>query len=354
MATHPAERATSPRAAERLHTTRAAFLAACARRGVPPATSEAVWDDLAVSEPSAAGRGLTRGAAASIVAGALLLCAAGAWWASLVHSAAGAPGLAAFAAVVVALLVLGAETARRRALAPVDAALAVAASAYAVLAAFAVEELVVRGQPAAHWPGRLVLEVVLLAAGVAAAWRYGQPALTLLPVAVASGALCGDALISAVDGWDRDISEWPAWTAAAAVALAVAATAVALALDRARLRAAAFWPSLLADATTLAAATGIAAARGAGPVGSGAALAFAGALVLARGAAVDRLVQVGIGAVAFWLGAIMAATRLGGVAVAAVTSVAGITLIGGAVLAARRRRRRADVGRSAADADGRA
>lgn len=70
----------------------------------------------------------------------------------------------------------------------------------------------------------------------------------------------------------------------------------------------------------------------------GIAVAGAGSLVFARGAAVGRVVQIAVGAVAFWGGVIMLGSRWGNLAVAGLTSLAGISLIAGAAYITRRPR----------------
>jgi len=312
------------------------FLAICIGRGVDRAQAEAVWGDL-TSGVGEARRGLSRPALAVVVIGAVLLTGAGVWWASLVTSAAGAPGLLALASGWILAAGLAAEVARRRAIPYLDAVLSVVAVAYFAVAVGAALYWLAGSSFATHWWGRAPVEVSVLAAGAVAVWRYRQPAVTMAAPTLAAGALLADTLVSSFDGWDRDITEWPAWAGFAALALAGLVTAAALVLDRHDRRAAALWPSLLADLATVAAIVGIAAASHAGPRGIGVAAALAGLLVLARGAYVGRLAQLVIGAAVFWIGVITFGSTWGGLVVAALTTLAGVSMIASAIGLTRRR-----------------
>ena len=312
------------------------FLAACARHRIDPERAEALWLDLTgVAAPVTPGR-LSRAGLAIVVAGTLLLSAAGIWWATLVTSAAGAPGLLGLAVAWVVVATFAAELLHRRGIAFLDAAFSVIAVAYAGVAAGAVLYILGGSSFGAHWWGRAPVELTLLGAGGLALWRYRQPLLTMFAPTLAVGALAVDALVSSFDGWDRDITEWPAWAAVVAVGLAAAFTCVALALDRRAMRPAAMWPSLLADAATGGAFLGIAAAANAEAWGMGLAAALAGALVFARGTLVGRLAQIAIGAGMFWIGVIAVGSQWGSLAIAGLTTVAGVSMIAGAVFVSRR------------------
>ncbi|HUZ84762.1 MAG TPA: hypothetical protein VMU66_08710 [Gaiellales bacterium] len=313
------------------------FVRVCARHGVDAALADALWRDLTgvVAAPATSGR-LSRTGRAAVAAGTVLLSAAGIWWASLVNSAAGAPGLLALGLGWVVAAGVAAELARRRVIASLDAAFSVIAVAYAGVAAAAAMRMLAGSAFAAHWWGRQPVELVLLGAGGLAVWRYRQPLLTMPLPTIAAGALSADALISSFDGWDRDITRWPAWAAFAALGLAIAVTFAAVTLDRRGMRPPAMWPSLLADVATIAAVLGIAAAEGAASTGMGLALALAAAVVFARGALVGRLAQVAIGAGIFWLGVILVGSRWGDLAIAGLTTLAGVSVIAGAVLVTRR------------------
>jgi len=81
------------------------FIEACDRHRIDAADAEALWRDLGGIEPPAptgARQHLSRSAVATMIAGTLVLSAAGMWWISLVTSAAGAPGLLALARAWVA------------------------------------------------------------------------------------------------------------------------------------------------------------------------------------------------------------------------------------------------------------
>ena len=316
----------------------------CARHGVEPALADTLWRDLTAERvPVSKGR-LSRTGRATIVAGSVLVSAAGIWWIALVSEAAGALGLLVLASVWVVVMTLAAELAHRRAVALLDAALSVVAVAYSAVVVGATMYLVVGSSFATHWWGRLPVELAVLGFGGLALWRYRQPLVTMFMPTLAVGVLAVDALVSSVDGWDHDLSDWPRWTAVAGVGLAAGFTAVAVGLDRRRMREVALWPSLLADATTAGAILGIAAAAGAGASGIGLAAALAGAIVLARGLFVGRLTEIAIGAAIFWIGVIMVGSIWGSLAIAALTTLAGLSMITGAVLVARRgeliRRRR--------------
>jgi hypothetical protein len=315
------------------------FLTACARHQIDAARAEELWRDLfaAAAAPAGRARELSRPAIATVIAGSLLLSGAGLWWVGLISGHAGTGGVLAFAVCWVAVFAALAEYTHRSRVAYVDAAFAVVAVAYVPLAIGAAEDLVL-GQIFNHWWGRLPIELGLLLAAAAAARRFLRPLLTMLPVAIAGGALAADGLVSSFDGWDTDITGWPGWSAFLALGIAAVATTVAVRLDRRGRRETAFWPALLADSWTLGAMVGIAVAVRAGTAGAGIAVATAGSVVFARGVAVGRLVQITVGAVAFWVGVIMLGSRWGDLAVAGLTSLAGISLIAGAVYITRRPR----------------
>lgn len=281
---------------------------------------------------------MSRSALALVVIGAVLLSGAGIWWATVVTSAAGAPGLLVLAVGWIVAAGLAAEVAHHRGIRYLDGILSVIAVAYTGVAVGALLYWAVGSSFAGHWWGRGLVEASVLAAGAFAVWRYREPLVTMAIPTLAAGVLVVDALVSSFDGWDRDITEWPAWMVFTALALAGLVTAVAVVLDRREWRAAALWPSLLADLLTGAAIVGIAAARHAGPRGIGVALALAGLLVLARGAYVGRLAQLVIGAAVFWIGVITFGSTWGGAVVAALTTLAGISMIAGAIGLTRRRR----------------
>jgi hypothetical protein len=314
------------------------FLAACVGRGIDPAQAEAVWRDLTSGGGAEEKRGLSRSALAIVVIGAVLLSGAGIWWATLVTSAAGAPGLFVFALGWIAAAGMAAEAARRRGVRYLDGVLSVIAVAYAGVAVAAGLYSLAGSSFASHWWGRAPVEAFVLAAGVVAAWRYREPVVTMAMPTLAAGLLMIDTVVSSFGGWDRDITEWPAWTAFAALALAGLVTGTALVLDRRGDRVEALWPALLADFLTVAAIIGIAAGRHAGPRGIGMAAAIAGLLVLTRGVSVARLAQLVIGAGVFWFGVITFGSTWGGAVVAALTTLAGVSMIAGAVGLTRRRR----------------
>ena len=313
------------------------FMAACARHRIDPERAEALWLDLTgVAAPVTPGR-LSRAGLAIVVAGTLLLSAAGIWWATLVTSAAGAPGLLGLAVAWVVVATFAAELLHRR---------GISVSRRCVLGRSPWRMREWRRAPSCtSWADRRsvptggaepLIELTLLGAGGLALWRYRQPLLTMFAPTLAVGALAVDALVSSFDGWDRDITEWPAWAAVVAVGLAAAFTSVALALDRRAMRPAAMWPSLLADAATAGAFLGIAAAADAEAWGMGLAAALAGALVFARGTLVGRLAQIAIGAGMFWIGVIAVGSQWGSLAIAGLTTVAGVSMIAGAVFVSRR------------------
>jgi hypothetical protein len=313
------------------------FMAICERNGIETARADVLWRDLTEEAAAPAPeKRLSRTATATVVVGTVLLNAAGIWWAALVSSAAGALGLLGLAMAWVVVMTVAAELARRRAVASLDAAFSAIAVAYAAVAVGAALHMLAGSSFPTHWWGRAPLELALLGFGGLAVWRYRQPLLTMFLPTLAAGALAADALVSSVDGWDRDISQWPGWVAPAALGLAAGVTAVALGLDRRRMRAGALWPSLLADASTTGAILGIAAAAGAGIRGIGFAAALAGAIVFARGLLVGRLAEIAIGAAIFWIGVIAVGSLWGDLAVAGLTTLAGLSMITGAVLVARR------------------
>lgn len=313
------------------------FLAVCAGRGIDPAQAEGVWRDL-TSGGGEARRGLSRSALAIVVIGAVLLSGAGVWWATLVTSAAGAPGLVVLALGWILAAGVAAEAARRREIRYLDAVLSLIAVAYTGVAVGAGLYALAGETFDQHWWGRAPVEASLLAAGAIAVWRYRQPVVTMAIPTVAAGALMVDTLVSSFGGWDRDITKWPFWAAFAALALAALATALALGLDRRGWREEALWPSLLADFLTVAAIIGIAAGRHAGPRGIGVAAAIAGLLILTRGLYSGRLAQLVIGAAVFWIGVITLGSTWGSLAVALLTTLAGVSMIASAISLTRRRR----------------
>jgi hypothetical protein len=329
------------------------FIEACDRHRIDAADAEELWRDLAGIEPPApagARHPLSRSAVATMVAGTLVLSAAGMWWISLVTSAAGAPGLLALALAWVAAGTAAAELARRRALPYLDAGFALVGAAYVTVAVAAGEYLLIGSSFGSHWWGRLPVELALLGAGTAVVLRYRQSLLSMVAPTLAIWAISIDALVTGCHGWDADLADWPAWAGPAAIAGAAAVTAVALVLDRRALREWAFWPAVLADAMTVAAAVTLAVATfGAGSLGVGAAMALAGIAVLGRGMAVGRLTQIGLGAAVFWVGTIVVGSHWGDLVVACLTTLAGVTLIAGAVGLTRRssviEQRRRAVGR---------
>jgi len=325
------------------------FVGICALHGIEVTRADALWRDLTEEDVAAApGRRLSRTGTATVIAGTVLLSVAGIWWAALVSSAAGAPGLFGLATAWVVAMGLAAELAHRRSVASLDAAFSAIAVAYAAVAVGAATYTLAGSSFAMHWWGRLPVELAVLGFGGLALWRYRQPLLTMFLPTLAAGALALDALVSSADGWNRELTEWPSWTALAALALAAGFTVVAVSLDRRTMRAEALWPSLLADAFTTAAILGIAAAAGAGARGMGLAAALAGAVVFARGLLVGRLAEIGVGAAIFWIGVIVVGSLWGNLAVAGLTTLAGLSMITGAAFVARRgeliRRRRGETG----------
>ena len=313
------------------------FLAACIRRGVDPSKAEEVWLDLTAAGGGEARRGLSRSAVATVVIGAVLVSGAGIWWATLVTSAAGAPGLLVLAAGWIVAAGVAAEVARRRAFPFLDAVFSIVGVAYTGVAVGAALYSLAGSQFLVHWWGRAPIEAAILAAGAFAAWRYRQPVVTMAIPAAAAGAFGIDALVSSFGGWDRDITAWPSWAAFAVLGLAGLTTGIALALDRRDLRAEALWPSLLADFLTILSTAAIAAARHAGPRGIGIAAVLAGVTILTRGAYLGRLAQLVIGAGVFWIGVITFGSAWGGVVVGALTTVAGLSMIATAIGLTRRR-----------------
>ncbi len=290
-----------------------------------------------MSESCEPRRGLSRSALAIVVIGAVLLSGAGIWWATLVTSAAGAPGLLVLALGWIVAAGLAAEVARRRGMLYVDGLLSVVAVAYTGVAVGAVLYGLSGDSFAAHWWGRAPVEASVLVVGAVAVWRYREPIVTMALPTMAAGVLMVDTLVSSFGGWDRDITEWPATAGFAALALAGLATGIALALDHREWRAEALWPSLLADVLTVAAMVGLAAAENAGSRGIGVAAALAGLLILARGVYVGRLAQLGIGAGVFWIGVITFGSTWGGAVVAVLTTLAGISMIVSAIVLTHRR-----------------
>ena len=307
------------------------FLAVCVGRGIDPSQAEGVWRDLTSAGGAEATRGLSRSALAVVVIGAVLLSGAGVWWATLVTSAAGAPGLLVLALGWVAAAGLAAEIARHRAVRYLDGVFSLIAVAYTGVAMGALLYSGAGSSFASHWWGRAPVEASLFVAGAVAVWRYREPLVTLAIPTVAGGVLMVDALVSSFGGWDRDITEWPAWAAFAALGLAGLVTCGALMLDRRDWRAAALWPSLLADFLTVAAIVGVAAGNDAGPRGVGVAAALAGLLILTRGVYVGRLAELVIGAAVFWIGVITFGSTWGSGVVAALTTLAGVSMIASAV-----------------------
>lgn len=146
------------------------FVAACVRHGMEPERAEALWSDLVGLPVPPVPRRLPRVGLAIVVAGTLVLSAAGIWWATLVTSAAGAPGLLALATAWVVAAVLAAELAHRREIPLLDALFSVVAVAYATVATATIVYLVGGSSFAAHWWGRFPIELALLGAG---GWPYG-------------------------------------------------------------------------------------------------------------------------------------------------------------------------------------
>jgi hypothetical protein len=70
---------------------------------------------------------------------------------------------------------------------------------------------------------------------------------------------------------------------------------------------------------------------------AGTAIAIGAVTVAVRGLAGARLTQVGIGALGFWFGVLVATRGHGAGVTAAVLTLAGASLIGGVVVLARRR-----------------
>ena len=106
------------------------FVAMCARRGIDPQRADAVWQDMTQGSEIVARRGLSRAVLGTAVIGAMLLSAAGIWWATLVTSAAGAPGLVGLALAWIVAATAAAEAAQRRMIPYVDAVASVVAVAY--------------------------------------------------------------------------------------------------------------------------------------------------------------------------------------------------------------------------------
>jgi MFS family permease len=313
------------------------FVAMCERRGIDLQRADALWQDLIQDSEIGARRGLSRAVLGTAVIGAMLLSAAGIWWATLVTSAAGAPGLVGLALAWIVAATAAAEVGRRRMIPYVDAVASVVAVAYTGVVTGAVLYSLAGSSFATHWWARAIVETSILAAGLLALWRYRRPLVTMAAPTVAVVALVTDALVSSFDGWDRDITDWPLWVAFAGIVVAALFTAVGLVLDHRGMRNWALWPSLGADFATVAAIVGIAAAAGAGPRGVGVAFALAGLAILVRGAVVGRLTQIAIGAAVFWVGAITLGSTWGSLAVAAMTTLAGLSMIAGAILLTRRR-----------------
>lgn len=332
------DRATTDRPARALrlpdHDT---FVAMCARRGIDLQRADALWQDMIQGSEIEARRGLSRAVLGTAVIGAMLLSAAGIWWATLVTSAAGVPGLVGLALAWIVAATAAAEAGRRRMIPYVDAVASVVAVAYTGVAVGAALYSLAGSSFATHWWGRAIVESSLLAAGLLALWRYRRPLVTMAAPTVAVVALVTDALVSSFDGWDREITDWPLWVAFAGLGIAALFTAIGLVLDHRGMRSWALWPSLGADFATVAAIVGIAAAAGAGPRGVGVASALAGLAILVRGAVVGRLTQIAIGAAVFWVGAITLGSTWGSLAVAGMTTLAGLSMIAGAILLTRRR-----------------
>jgi len=315
------------------------FLEACGRHHVARADAEELWRDLAGLEPGGPpppAQHLSRTAMATIIAGAVVLSAAGIWWLSLVGSVAGAPGVLALALAWVAAGTAAAELAARRPAAYLDAACAAVAVAYVPVAVGAVE-LGLLNWREDRWPVRMPVEIGFLAAGCLAAWRYRRPLLSMAAPTLGAGVVLLDMLVAAAGGWGTDMGRWPAWTGPVAVAAAAALAAGPAALDRRAARDWALWPAALADAAMLLAAVVLAVASfGAGSVGVGTAVGLAGLAVLGRGVMAGRLAGIGVGSLSFWVGTIVLGSHWGNLVVACLTSVAGVSLIVGAVVLSRR------------------
>ena len=314
------------------------FVEVCGRRGIEPERAEAVWRDMVGTlQAPAARRGLSRPALGAAVIGAILLSAAGIWWATLVTSAVGAPGLLALAVAWIACSLGTAEIVRRRAIPYLDALVALIAVAYAGVAVGTVVYLLAGSSFGSHWWGRAPVELVLLAAGSFAWWRYRRPLVGMAVPTFAGAAVVVDTVVSSFGGWDRDITDWPLWMAPVALGVAALIAGFATGLDRRGLRAEAMWPSLLADGMSISAIVGIAAAAHAAQRGAGAAIALAGLTILVRGGLGGRLAQLGIGGLTFWIGIITLGSVWGELAVAGLTTLAGLSLIAGAIVLSRRK-----------------
>src|SRR5689334_15982987 len=89
------------------------FVDVLTRHAVPAGEAHAMWREPTAAPPGP-GTGPSRVAFASLLAGMVMLGAAGIWWATLIFDAFGGWGLVAFGFVWLAVAGVAAEVARRR------------------------------------------------------------------------------------------------------------------------------------------------------------------------------------------------------------------------------------------------